>query len=89
MPNRRRELPEWRAPCLPGCAWCFQPHAGAPPVSAPPVLSAGHVTFGCFNALPKFTDAVLALWSRVLREIPGARLLLKNSGLQELSARDL
>ena len=72
---------------LPDCAWCFRPLAEAPPVSDPPMHRAGHVTFGCFNALPKLTDATLALWSRILLAVPGSHLLLKNFGLREPSVQ--
>jgi predicted O-linked N-acetylglucosamine transferase (SPINDLY family) len=43
-------------------------------------LHTHHITFGCFNALPKITEAMLALWLRVLLAVPGSRLLLKNLG---------
>ena len=66
---------------LPGCAWCFHEFEDAPPLNAPPVIAAGHITFGCFNAMPKITDSMLMLWSRILREVPGSRLILKNLGL--------
>ena len=66
---------------LPHCAWCFRPSGDAPSHSAPPAVTAGHITFGSFNAMPKITDAMLAVWSRILREVPGSRLLLKNLGL--------
>lgn len=74
---------------LPQCAWCFRPFDAVPPASAPPAAAAGHVTFGSFNAMPKITDAMLAVWSRILREVPGSRLLLKNLGLggTEVKAR--
>ena len=72
---------------LPDCAWCFRPPDDAPPVSAPPILHTGHVTFGCFNALPKITDAMLTLWSRLLHAVPGSHLLLKNLGLGEPPAQ--
>ena len=69
------------------CAWCFRPPPDAPPVSDPPMHRAGHLTFGSFNALPKVTDATLALWSRILLAVPGSHLLLKNIGLREPSVQ--
>ena len=72
---------------LPDCAWCFRPPADAPPVSALPMHSTGRVTFGCFNALPKLTEATLALWSQILHAVPGSRLLLKNHGFREPAVR--
>ena len=72
---------------LPDCAWCFRPSDQSPSVSPPPVVRSGHVTFGCFNARAKITDEVLALWSGVLAEVPGSRLLLKNLGFREASVQ--
>ena len=55
----------------------------APPAQAPAVVPLGEVPrFGCFNALHKLGDDVLALWARVLAAVPGSRLLLRAPGLQ-------
>jgi predicted O-linked N-acetylglucosamine transferase (SPINDLY family) len=72
---------------LPDTAWCFTPPELSPPVEPPPALAAGHVTFGCFNFLPKITDEMLALWARLLAQVPGSRLLIKNRGCGVESAR--
>jgi predicted O-linked N-acetylglucosamine transferase (SPINDLY family) len=37
----------------------------------------GFVTFACFNAAKKINEAVIAVWSRLLRRLPTARLVLK------------
>jgi len=41
-----------------------------------PALAAGVVTFGCLHGLWSATPAVLHAWSRILRQVPSARLLL-------------
>lgn len=56
---------------------CYQPLAGAPSVGLPPALSASHVTFGSFNYAPKVNPEVITVWSRVLRAVPDAQLILK------------
>jgi protein O-GlcNAc transferase len=48
-----------------------------PAVKAPPVLTNGHITFGCFNKPEKINDEVVALWAEVLKSVPGSRLMLK------------
>jgi predicted O-linked N-acetylglucosamine transferase (SPINDLY family) len=68
-------------------AWCFRPLDEAPAVSGGPMLQSNHITFGCFNALPKITEAVLAIWSRILIEVPRSRLLLKNLSFADPSVR--
>lgn len=51
-----------------------------------PALDKGHITFGNFNNLAKMTDAVVALWARVLHAVPGSRLFLKCPQLQASAA---
>ena len=50
------------------------------PATAPPQAARGPVTFGSFNLDAKLNARVVALWSRILREVPGARLMLKSRG---------
>lgn len=66
---------------------CYGPAPGAPPVGPPPVLDNGYVTFASFNKLAKITHWAIALWSRILEAVPGARLLLKERAFAEESAR--
>jgi predicted O-linked N-acetylglucosamine transferase (SPINDLY family) len=54
----------------------FLPDESAPPVNALPALSKGYVTFGSFNRLTKLRPSVIALWSRLLRALPDARMVL-------------
>ncbi len=68
-------------------AWTYAAAADAPAVNAAPVLSRGHVTFGCFNTPAKITDSIIALWSRVLLAVPGSRLRLKGAGFSAPALR--
>ena len=70
----------WR---LPESYLCFTPPDMALEVSPLPALSAGRITFGCFNNLVKMNDAVVALWARVLQAVPGSRLFLKTKQLSD------
>jgi predicted O-linked N-acetylglucosamine transferase (SPINDLY family) len=67
----------WR---LPQTRMCFTPPGDdvAPTVAPLPVLARGHLTFGCFQRMPKINDRVLALWARVLATVPDARLLIQS-----------
>ncbi|MDT8428115.1 MAG: tetratricopeptide repeat protein [Pseudomonadales bacterium] len=56
-------------------------------VKPTPALQNGYVTFGCCNNLAKLTPPVLALWSRLLQELPGAKLLIEAPGLQQAPFR--
>jgi protein O-GlcNAc transferase len=68
-------------------AWAYSPRADAPPVGPAPALTAGHVTFGCFNNPAKITDSGLQLWSRVLAAVPNSRLRLKGDGFGQPAVR--
>ncbi len=67
------------------CALCYRPWNDAPPASfdapdRPPTL-------GSFNAIDKLNERVVALWARVLRDTPGARLVLKHTALAHEQGR--
>ena len=72
---------------LPEIYYCFTPPAVAVEVSGLPALSGGGVTFGCFNNLSKITDQVICVWARVLRAVPGSRLMLKAGQLRDPAVR--
>ena len=57
------------------------------PVNVGPLqaLAKRVVTFGSFNNLTKMTDAVVAVWARILKSVPNSRLLLKTKQLSDLS----
>lgn len=67
---------------------CFDPLVEPIDEGPPPSSLNGHITFGCFNSLPKLNDEVIALWCEVLRAIPTARLLLKAPQLCDAETRD-
>lgn len=66
---------------------CFAPHADSPQVALSPVFKVGHITFGCFNSLPKVTPELIALWSKILAGVPRSRLVLKAHALDSDEAR--
>jgi protein O-GlcNAc transferase len=74
----------WR---LPDCYLCFTLPDLRVPVAPLPARTNGYITFGCFNNHKKLNDGVVALWSRLLRAIPDARLMLKNHQLSEAVIR--
>jgi protein O-GlcNAc transferase len=58
-----------------------------PDVAPPPWAGTGHVTFGSLMSAYKITDQVIASWSKILRSVPGSRLLLRNRALSDASNR--
>jgi len=67
---------------LPGCQWCYQPPEGSPEIGPSPCLARGYITFASFHNLSKLTDPVINVWSRVLLEIPGSKLMIIAKGLE-------
>ncbi|CAK0833031.1 unnamed protein product [Prorocentrum cordatum] len=72
---------------LPGCFLCYTPPARVPDVEQLPALRNGFVTFGSFSCLAKIGAPCVALWARVLHEVPNSRLLVKNKGFYSLEVQ--
>jgi len=45
------------------------------------------VTFGVFNRLDKISDAAIVLWSRILADLPEARLVVKHVMIDDAEVR--
>lgn len=74
---------------LPRIPLAYTAPAGMPEPRASGHLPGGHVTFGHFGRPERLNHHVLATWSRILRALPGARLVLDNRSFQEPAFRDL
>ncbi len=61
---------------LPDTFWCYHPVTSEETVSPLPARRRGHVSFGSLNNLLKVSDATIALWARVLGEVPASTLTL-------------
>jgi len=73
---------------LPGCFLCYTPPAVLPDVGQLPALRGRCVMFGSFSNLAKVNAACVALWARVLREVPGSHLLVKAKGFKAPEVRE-
>jgi predicted O-linked N-acetylglucosamine transferase (SPINDLY family) len=71
---------------LPTGFLCYQAPSRRP-VGPLPMEAAGHVTFGCFNALAKVSATTLRLWAAILQALPDARLVVKNGNLGDRAVR--
>jgi protein O-GlcNAc transferase len=56
------------------CLWFAAPEEG-PEVEDPPLTRNGFCTFGVFASPLKITDETISVWARVLKAVPGSRLL--------------
>lgn len=73
---------------IPGCFLCYKPLQDAPEINPPPCNANGYITFGSFNNRAKISRKVIEAWSRILKTLPDARLLLKTSALTDLQTRE-
>jgi len=58
------------------------------PVAPLPAIGNGYITFGCFNNLIKMSERVVAVWARILKRIPNARLMLKAASFSDSGVRE-
>ena len=66
---------------------CYDPPEYAPPVLPLPASANSYVTFGCFNILFKISPEVVAVWSTILHQVAGSRLVLKTKELNSEETR--
>jgi predicted O-linked N-acetylglucosamine transferase (SPINDLY family) len=72
---------------LPGVFCCYTPPVAVPPSRTElPAQRKGIITFGSLHKLEKLNEAVLDLWCAILRDVPGARLLLCRDTLHGATA---
>jgi predicted O-linked N-acetylglucosamine transferase (SPINDLY family) len=71
--------------------WCYEDFATDEPLSPPPAIANGWITFGCLNNFSKVNVNVLDLWARVLEAVPDSRIriLAPDSSCRERAAAAL
>jgi len=69
----------WRLPA----AFCYMPPDSAPEVSPLPATGNGFVTFGSLSRSIRLNPLVIDCWSRILKEVPGSRLMLNSKTFKE------
>jgi predicted O-linked N-acetylglucosamine transferase (SPINDLY family) len=61
---------------LPYCGWCYHPGFEVPEVGRLPAIANGYITFTSLNKPLKHSRPSIALWAKILHEVPKSRLLL-------------
>ena len=69
------------------CLITIDPILDVPP-SEPPMLRNGYVTFGVFNRIYKISEEAIGVWSRIMREVSGSRMIIKHGLLDDPLIRD-
>ena len=67
------------------CFLCYSPPQEAPEPAMP--AADAPITFGSFNNAAKIGPTSIELWARVLKAVPGSRLLLKSQTLSDAAGR--
>jgi predicted O-linked N-acetylglucosamine transferase (SPINDLY family) len=88
LPSEARHLFAEQIYDLP-CTIFIEPPKAELRSSEPPVAANGHLTYGVFNRVSKFSDAAIATWSRVLQSDVTARLLLKDHKIEDPGVRSM
>jgi protein O-GlcNAc transferase len=72
---------------LPDCFHCYQGEDSLPLAAESAFARHGCITFASFNNSAKINPLVLDAWARILRAVPGARMLIKAPSLGDPQAR--
>ena len=60
------------------CSITFESPSFSPPIKELPAYASGSILFGSLNRYTKVTPVVEQLWARILKSLPGSRLMLKD-----------
>ena len=74
---------------LPRIPLAYRPPDGMPPVAPSPAATNRRVTFGYFGRPERLNECVIAAWSRILKALPAARLVLNSRNFAEAAFREL
>ncbi len=66
---------------LPGSFLCYHPPLNFPELTQLPLLENGYITFVALNNIAKVNDHLFTMWAKVLKRVPGSRLMLKEQVL--------
>ena len=69
------------------CVITTEALAGQQP-SALPMIRNGYVTFGVFNRIDKISDDALIVWAKLLQQVRGSIIVIKNVALDDPFLRD-
>ena len=58
------------------------------PTSELPMLRNGYVTFGVFNRINKISDDAIRVWSKLMHEVTGSKIIIKHTLLDDPLVRE-
>ncbi|WP_196604841.1 O-linked N-acetylglucosamine transferase, SPINDLY family protein [Pectinatus haikarae] len=67
--------------------FCYERNSNLPYLSEAPCRKAEIITFCSFNSYVKITDDILLLWNKILTQVAGAVIILKNQSFVSMDVR--
>ncbi|QOX79158.1 tetratricopeptide repeat protein [Trichlorobacter lovleyi] len=64
---------------IPNGFLCYQPPEVIPEIVPLPSEANNYITFCSFNNVAKLTEETIVVWSKILKQVPDSRLILKSS----------
>ena len=88
LPEREEEFFTEDVYRIDNCFFCFT-YEGAqlPPISPPPHIQNGYITFGCFGSGGKINTQLISIWSEILKKLPNSKLFIRNNELNDSDNR--
>lgn len=68
-------------------AFCYGPRTDLPDVGPMPFDANGYITFGNYNRESKTSPEAIAVWARILREVPNSRMIFKENAFKHPGRR--
>lgn len=83
LPDSERGLFDEEVLHLPHAYFAMRHRGPTPDVAPAPSLSRGAITFGSFNRPDKLNAGVFDSWARILKRVPGSRLVIRQGGVNQ------
>lgn len=63
--------------------YAYRPGEGMGAVNSLPALQRNYITFGTLSRAIRINDKLIAVWSAILKKVPGSRLIIDSSNFRE------
>lgn len=70
------------------CYKSFEERDNYPFTTPLPALENNYITFGYFNCLTKTDNSLIKLWSKILKSVPGSKLLIHRTSLDSIRQKE-
>jgi predicted O-linked N-acetylglucosamine transferase (SPINDLY family) len=77
----------WRL-ATPTPCYVYRPAEGMGEISPLPAMSSGHITFGTLTRMIRINHRVIRVWSEILKNVQGARLVIDSRDFRAKSTQD-